>query len=450
MTTGEPLVCPRRDEAAADADQAAALGRHRHARAGAGAARAHRLLHGARRGRRRRGDGRLRAGRRLPDEVRRRPHRRRRARRSTAYKARASGGNASLDRLHGRGQDDARPVRCDRGRASTPTRCSRRASAGRSPSVFAADGEAAFRAAEEEVVLEALDAPAAASSRSAAARCCSERVRAALAAHTVVFCRRRRRDGLAARRRGTARPLARDRERVRRALDASAGRSTSRWPTCSSPAPRGDCRRRLLRCCAPGRCGPGRAGARRAGRSSGRGRAGRARPAAGGASASPTATSPSCYGGALAGLAGLVEIPAGEEHKTLATAERVWRALAAQGVTRADHVVALGGGVVGDLAGFCAATYQRGDRRSCRCRRRSSRRSTRPTAARPASTCPRPRTTSAPTTSPRRCSPTPATLATLPARGARRRLRRGRQDRADRRRRAVGARGAPARRSTTT
>ena len=32
----------------------------------------------------------------------------------------------------------------------------------------------------------------------------------------------------------------------------------------------------------------------------------------------------------------------------------------AAGVTRADHIVALGGGVVGDLAGFCAATYQRG------------------------------------------------------------------------------------------
>ena len=58
--------------------------------------------------------------------------------------------------------------------------------------------------------------------------------------------------------------------------------------------------------------------------------------------------------------AGLVEVPPGEIHKTPATAERVWRALVALGATRADHVVALGGGVVGDLAGFCAATYQRG------------------------------------------------------------------------------------------
>jgi shikimate kinase/3-dehydroquinate synthase len=38
----------------------------------------------------------------------------------------------------------------------------------------------------------------------------------------------------------------------------------------------------------------------------------------------------------------------------------VWRALVEAGITRADHLVALGGGVVGDLAGFCAATYQRG------------------------------------------------------------------------------------------
>ncbi|HEV2997553.1 MAG TPA: shikimate kinase, partial [Solirubrobacteraceae bacterium] len=66
------------------------------------------------------------------------------------------------------------------------------------------------------------------------------------------------------------------------------------------------------------------------------------------------------YAGRLGSLAGRVAIPPGEAHKTLASAERVWRELVAGGMTRADHVIALGGGVVGDLAGFCAATYQRG------------------------------------------------------------------------------------------
>ncbi len=55
-----------------------------------------------------------------------------------------------------------------------------------------------------------------------------------------------------------------------------------------------------------------------------------------------------------------IAIQPGEAHKTLASAERVWRELVAAGMTRADRIVALGGGVVGDLAGFCAATYQRG------------------------------------------------------------------------------------------
>jgi shikimate kinase/3-dehydroquinate synthase len=53
-------------------------------------------------------------------------------------------------------------------------------------------------------------------------------------------------------------------------------------------------------------------------------------------------------------------IPAGEEHKTLATAETVWREMAERGVTRGGRLIAIGGGVVGDLGGFCAATYQRG------------------------------------------------------------------------------------------
>ena len=66
------------------------------------------------------------------------------------------------------------------------------------------------------------------------------------------------------------------------------------------------------------------------------------------------------YGARLGALAGTVALAPGETSKTLAGAEAVWRAMVDAGVTRADHVVALGGGVVGDLAGFCAATYQRG------------------------------------------------------------------------------------------
>ena len=66
------------------------------------------------------------------------------------------------------------------------------------------------------------------------------------------------------------------------------------------------------------------------------------------------------YAESLAPLAGQVAIEPGEGAKTLAEAERVLRELAALGMTRSDHIAALGGGVVGDLAGFCAATYQRG------------------------------------------------------------------------------------------
>ena len=61
-----------------------------------------------------------------------------------------------------------------------------------------------------------------------------------------------------------------------------------------------------------------------------------------------------------AGAEAVIAIPPGEQQKTLATAERIWTALVAAGATRGDHVAGVGGGVVGDLAGFCAATYQRG------------------------------------------------------------------------------------------
>jgi shikimate kinase/3-dehydroquinate synthase len=65
------------------------------------------------------------------------------------------------------------------------------------------------------------------------------------------------------------------------------------------------------------------------------------------------------HGARYAGLPRRVIAP-GEQAKTLATAEEVWTAMARAGITRAGRVIALGGGVVGDLAGFCAATYQRG------------------------------------------------------------------------------------------
>jgi shikimate kinase/3-dehydroquinate synthase len=55
-----------------------------------------------------------------------------------------------------------------------------------------------------------------------------------------------------------------------------------------------------------------------------------------------------------------IVVEAGELSKTLASAAEVWSDLASAGMTRGDHLAALGGGVVGDLAGFCAATYQRG------------------------------------------------------------------------------------------
>jgi 3-dehydroquinate synthase len=64
---------------------------------------------------------------------------------------------------------------------------------------------------------------------------------------------------------------------------------------------------------------------------------------------------------ALAGRR-LVEVvlPDGEEHKTLETAGRVFDVLVANRFGRDAMVLALGGGVIGDLAGFVAATYQRG------------------------------------------------------------------------------------------
>jgi 3-dehydroquinate synthase len=55
-----------------------------------------------------------------------------------------------------------------------------------------------------------------------------------------------------------------------------------------------------------------------------------------------------------------VVVPAGEEHKNLETVSHLWKAFLENGLDRKSTVIALGGGVIGDMTGFAAATYMRG------------------------------------------------------------------------------------------
>ncbi len=227
---------------------------------------------------------------------------------------------------------------------------------------FELHGEQAFRAAEEELVCQLLDV---AGTRDVIAlgggSVLSERVRAALGGHVsalvevgpeLAWERVRAADE------GSERPLARDRDAFdalyveRRGLYEEVADARLLWAAAAS-------------CDYPVFVGRGLLDDERL------------------ASVWPfdlVASRPFCvtdetvgelYGAQLSGLtqtiapppgeeARLIAIPPGESAKTLATAEHVWHGLAFAGMTRADHLVALGGGVVGDLAGFCAACYQRG------------------------------------------------------------------------------------------
>ena len=55
-----------------------------------------------------------------------------------------------------------------------------------------------------------------------------------------------------------------------------------------------------------------------------------------------------------------VAIPAGEAYKNLETVSLLWKSFLENGLDRKSTVIALGGGVIGDLAGFAASTYMRG------------------------------------------------------------------------------------------
>jgi len=53
-------------------------------------------------------------------------------------------------------------------------------------------------------------------------------------------------------------------------------------------------------------------------------------------------------------------LPAGEEYKNLETISSLWRSFLENGLDRKSTVIALGGGVIGDMTGFAASTYMRG------------------------------------------------------------------------------------------
>ena len=72
---------------------------------------------------------------------------------------------------------------------------------------------------------------------------------------------------------------------------------------------------------------------------------------------------PAQYANTIASLsqeAKIVVVPQGEDSKSLAMYEKLLKTMLEEDFTRKDCVVAVGGGVVGDLAGFTAASYMRG------------------------------------------------------------------------------------------
>lgn len=232
--------------------------------------------------------------------------------------------------------------------------------------VFARDGEAVFRAREEELVCDLLARSDGGVVSLGGGAVMSPRVQEALGRHTVVLCEVSLETAWS-RARGRGRPLARDRADFA-ALFAVRSATYERLADAFLPeGPRGRLADAFehLRALADAPDGTRLVWAQSASGSYpvvvGRGALGAtAWPAAGRRFCVSDETVAPLYAGRVPELSGLVEIPPGEQAKTLATAEAVWRALVAQGATRGDHVVALGGGVVGDLAGFCAATFQRG------------------------------------------------------------------------------------------
>jgi shikimate kinase/3-dehydroquinate synthase len=231
---------------------------------------------------------------------------------------------------------------------------------------FARHGEAAFRAAEEELVCEVLEQPPAPVLSLGGGAVLSPRVQAALARHTVVLLDV---DTATAWRRagGRRRPLARDREAFaalhaqrsalyERLADAILDDSSRDVVRRALPSLRGlagaPARTKLVWARTASRDYPVLVGEGVLG--------GVPDPGPGRAFLVTDETVGPLYADRFPGAVARLTIPPGEAAKSWEQAGRVLRGLAAAGMEHGDHVLALGGGVVGDLGGFCAASYQRG------------------------------------------------------------------------------------------
>jgi shikimate kinase / 3-dehydroquinate synthase len=232
---------------------------------------------------------------------------------------------------------------------------------------FTSHGERAFREAEEDAVAALLESPPSPVLSLGGGAVTSERVRELLAAHTVVLLDVD--EETAWRRAGGRRPLARDRDRFgallaeRRPLyddlaDAvllDSARDVVRRAVPSLRALEGtpDGTRMVWATAASGEypvyVGDGLVGSG-------------FEPLGGPGHVVTDATVGRLYGAAITAAGATIEIEPGESAKHLGTAGAVLEQLADAGLDHDGHVIALGGGVVGDVAGFCAAVYQRGVR----------------------------------------------------------------------------------------
>jgi shikimate kinase/3-dehydroquinate synthase len=246
--------------------------------------------------------------------------------------------------------------------------------------IFAAGGEGAFRELEERLTLELLDGPADTVLSLGGGALQSTRVREALRAHVAVWVDVDA-DTAWERCRGSGRPLAADRDRFL-ALHAEREPVYARAADVIVPQQRsvrlGDIMPALDGVPAGARMLWAMSASGDYPAYIGSGLLGRGAPVDGTDPPARAAFWPATvagrrfvvsdynagrlYADRLGRLDGRVTIMPGEQSKTIAHAEIVWSELARGALTRADVVVALGGGVVGDLAGFCAATYQRGVR----------------------------------------------------------------------------------------